>query len=118
MRTLLRAFVPVVLVLAGVFDPSVASAADSGAAAACWPEVTNTMKPWAYNWWPGSAVDRQNLSHELARYQAAGLGGIHIIPVYGARARKIATSPISARAGWRCSTTRYRRPASSAWTLT
>ena len=50
-----------------------------------WPAITATMKPWAYNWWLGSAVDRPNLGRELARYQAAGLGGIHIIPIYGAK---------------------------------
>ncbi len=50
-----------------------------------WPAITATMKPWAYNWWLGSAVDRPNLARELARYQAAGLGGIHIIPIYGAK---------------------------------
>ena len=50
-----------------------------------WPEITATMKPWAYNWWLGSAVDRSNLARELARYHAAGLGGIHIIPIYGAK---------------------------------
>ena len=50
-----------------------------------WPPITATMKPWAYNWWLGSAVDRPNLARELARYQAAGLGGIHIIPIYGAK---------------------------------
>jgi hypothetical protein len=33
----------------------------------------------------GSAVDKTNLTRELERYQAAGLGGIHIIPIYGAK---------------------------------
>jgi hypothetical protein len=33
----------------------------------------------------GSAVDKTNLTHELERYAAAGLGGIHIIPIYGAK---------------------------------
>lgn len=33
----------------------------------------------------GSAVDQKNLSRELTRYQAAGLGGVHIIPIYGAK---------------------------------
>lgn len=50
-----------------------------------WPPVTSTMKPWAYNWWLGSAVDRPNLARELVRDHAAGLGGIHIIPIYGAK---------------------------------
>jgi hypothetical protein len=50
-----------------------------------WPPITAQQKPWAFNWWMGSAVDKTNLTHELERYAAAGLGGIHIIPIYGAR---------------------------------
>ena len=50
-----------------------------------WPPVTAQQKPWAYNWWMGSAVDKTNLTRELERYAAAGLGGIHIIPIYGAK---------------------------------
>lgn len=33
----------------------------------------------------GSAVDPTNLTRELERYAAAGLGGVHIIPIYGAK---------------------------------
>jgi hypothetical protein len=33
----------------------------------------------------GSAVDRTNLTRELTRYHNAGLGGVHIIPIYGAK---------------------------------
>lgn len=50
-----------------------------------WPEITREQRPWAYNWWLGSAVDRDNLSRELRRYSEAGLGGIHVIPIYGAK---------------------------------
>ena len=50
-----------------------------------WPTITAQQKPWAYNWWMGSAVDKTNLTKELERYAAAGLGGIHIIPIYGAK---------------------------------
>ncbi len=48
-----------------------------------WPTPTREMRPWAYNWWMGSAVDETNLTRELTRYAEAGLGGIHIIPIYG-----------------------------------
>jgi hypothetical protein len=57
------------------------SAADDPLA---WPAITSQTKPWAFNWWMGSAVDKTNLTRELERYAAAGLGGIHIIPIYGA----------------------------------
>ncbi len=50
-----------------------------------WPALTRQTRPWAYWWWMGSAVDRTNLTRELERYHAAGLGGVHIIPIYGAR---------------------------------
>ncbi|MDD4872610.1 MAG: glycosyl hydrolase [Kiritimatiellae bacterium] len=50
-----------------------------------WPAITKECKPWAYWWWLGSAVDEVNLSKELARYQEAGMGGVHIIPIYGAK---------------------------------
>lgn len=50
-----------------------------------WPEPTQQARPWAYWWWMGSAVDRTNLTRELTRYRDAGLGGVHIIPIYGAK---------------------------------
>ena len=50
-----------------------------------WPTITRTQKPWAYWWWMGSAVDRNQLTRELTRYRDAGLGGVHIIPIYGAK---------------------------------
>jgi hypothetical protein len=50
-----------------------------------WPELTDTARPWAYWWWQGSAVDPENLQRELQRYQDAGMGGVHIIPIYGAK---------------------------------
>ena len=33
----------------------------------------------------GSAVDKTNITKELTRYHNAGLGGVHIIPIYGAK---------------------------------
>jgi hypothetical protein len=67
------------VLLADVFS---ARAADDPFA---WPPITSQTKPWAFNWWMGSAVDKTNLTKELERYAAAGLGGIHIIPIYGAK---------------------------------
>jgi hypothetical protein len=49
-----------------------------------WPQITRQMRPWTYWWWMGSAVDRTNFSKELHRCKGAGLGGVHIIPIYGA----------------------------------
>lgn len=50
-----------------------------------WPEIGREQRPWAYNWWLGSAVDRENISKELRRYAEAGLGGVHVIPIYGTK---------------------------------
>jgi len=72
---------PLVLAALGLVT-AVAFAADDPFA---WPPITAQQKPWAFNWWMGSAVDKTNLTHELERYAAAGLGGIHIIPIYGAK---------------------------------
>lgn len=50
-----------------------------------WPKQTRQTRPWAYWWWMGSAVDKTNLTKELSRYRDAGMGGVHIIPIYGAK---------------------------------
>ena len=50
-----------------------------------WPAITRECKPWAYNWWPGSAVDPQSISNEFRRYAETGLGGVHVIPIYGVK---------------------------------
>ena len=50
-----------------------------------WPAITREQRPWAYWWWMGSAVDKTNLTRELTRYHDAGYGGVHIIPIYGAK---------------------------------
>ncbi|MHC4619008.1 MAG: glycosyl hydrolase [Planctomycetota bacterium] len=50
-----------------------------------WPEVTRENKPWTYWWWLGSAVDKKGLTEHLEAYYKAGLGGVHIIPIYGVR---------------------------------
>ena len=42
-----------------------------------------TYKPWAYWWWMGSSVTKDGLSKNLQAYKEAGLGGLHIIPIYG-----------------------------------
>lgn len=47
--------------------------------------MTHETRPWAYWWWMGSAVDEENLTRELTRYKEAGMGGVHIIPIYGAK---------------------------------
>ncbi len=50
-----------------------------------WPQVKPQHKPWTYWWWMGSAVDKENLSRNLELYHEAGIGGVHIIPIYGVK---------------------------------
>lgn len=54
-------------------------------AALDWPEVTRDNKPWTRWWWPGSAVDAASLTTQLEQLASAGLGGVEITPIYGAR---------------------------------
>ncbi len=42
-------------------------------------------KPWTRWWWMGSAVDEKELTRHLEAYAKAGLGGVEICPIYGAR---------------------------------
>jgi hypothetical protein len=45
----------------------------------------NTTKPWAYWWWPASAVNKEDIASNLKQYADAGFGGMHIIPIYGVK---------------------------------
>ncbi len=67
---LLSAFLTIAVVHAGDLD---------------WPTITSEQRPGAYWWWMGSAVDEANITREMERYYAAGMGGVHIIPIYGAK---------------------------------
>ena len=50
-----------------------------------WPEPTGEMKPWVYNWWMGSAVDKAGLEYQCRELAGKGFGGFHVIPIYGAK---------------------------------
>lgn len=50
-----------------------------------WPTPSKENRPWCYWWWMGSAVDKPNITSQLEAYRKAGLGGVHIIPIYGAK---------------------------------
>ncbi len=62
-----------------------ADAAPAGDAAFEWPAATAEQKPWTYWWWMGSAVEAAELSAVLEIYGKSGLGGVHIIPIYGVK---------------------------------
>ena len=66
-----------------LFSANLAALADGDPLA--WPPAAREARPWTYWWWMASAVDPANLTRELERYRDAGLGGVHIIPIYGAK---------------------------------
>jgi hypothetical protein len=53
-------------------------------AQAQFPAISQTSRPWTRWWWMGSAVDSTNISSQLASFKKAGLGGVEIVPIYGA----------------------------------
>lgn len=47
--------------------------------------IKKEARPWTYWWWPGSAVDSANITYNLELFSKAGIGGVHIIPIYGVK---------------------------------
>jgi hypothetical protein len=45
----------------------------------------STTKPWTFWWWMGSAVSKEDIHHQLTTFAKSGLGGVHIIPIYGVK---------------------------------
>ncbi len=50
-----------------------------------YPSTLNTTSPWTYWWWPGNAVNREGITWQLEHFKKSGLGGAHIIPIYGVK---------------------------------
>src|SRR5271156_949087 len=50
-----------------------------------WPKPTAENRPWTRWWWLGSAVDKENLTLQLQQFKDAGIGGVEICPIYGAK---------------------------------
>ena len=45
----------------------------------------NPVRPWTYWWWMGSAVNNADLTRQLEGFAKAGIGGVHVIPIYGVK---------------------------------
>ncbi|MBM3852882.1 MAG: glycoside hydrolase, partial [Verrucomicrobia bacterium] len=77
----------VALALATPFAATAASSPPSASVGAslAWPEITRENKPWTRWWWPGSAVDKVSLTWQLEKLAEAGIGGVEITPIYGAK---------------------------------
>ena len=50
-----------------------------------WPEIQQQTKPWARWWWPASAVGESDIDSMLDSYSEAGLGGMEVTTIYGAK---------------------------------
>lgn len=50
-----------------------------------WPEIGQESKPWTRWWWMGSAVNKVDIEKQLKSFAEAGLGGVEITPIYGAK---------------------------------
>ncbi|OVE74864.1 hypothetical protein BVX97_06135 [bacterium E08(2017)] len=50
-----------------------------------WPEPSVYNRPGCYWWWLGSAVDKENITWNLETLDKAGMGGVTIVPIYGAK---------------------------------
>lgn len=46
-------------------------------------KYSNVSKPWTYWWWMGSSVTRKGITENLEDMNRAGIGGVHIVPIYG-----------------------------------
>src|SRR3954463_3527572 len=83
-RTSLRA---VLVALAVCFPIEIAGATEATNSLELlgWPAATRECRPWTRWWWLGSAVDKTNLTRLLTQYREAGLGGVEVCPIYGAK---------------------------------
>ena len=50
-----------------------------------WPEITQQTKPWTRWWWPASAVQESDIVSMMNDYDEAGLGGLEVTTIYGAK---------------------------------
>ncbi len=52
------------------------------------PAISKETKPWTRWWWQGSSVNKNDLTKLMEEYQAAGIGGLEITPIYGVRGQE------------------------------
>ena len=84
--TLLRRALPLCALLLALFacrQPVKPLKPETGQLA--WPEITRETKPWTRWWWPASAVGKSDIDTMLDQYAEAGLGGMEVTTIYGAK---------------------------------
>lgn len=47
--------------------------------------IPQKARPWTRWWWMGNAVDSGNIQLQLQQFHDAGIGGVEIVPIYGAK---------------------------------
>ncbi|MCD4727839.1 MAG: hypothetical protein K8R46_09265, partial [Pirellulales bacterium] len=57
----------------------------AGGGPLAWPEITKECRPWFYWHCMGSAVNKHELTRHLEMYSKAGIGGVHMIAIYGVK---------------------------------
>jgi hypothetical protein len=57
----------------------------AGNSVLAWPEAKPGTGPWTRWWWLGSAVDDSSLAFRMGEMKKAGIEGVEITPIYGAR---------------------------------
>ncbi|MGQ9463274.1 MAG: glycosyl hydrolase [Candidatus Fervidibacter sp.] len=50
-----------------------------------WAKICQESRPWTYWWWLGNAVTKEEITRHMELFKQVGLGGVHIIPIYGAQ---------------------------------
>ncbi len=48
-----------------------------------WPPLTAESRPWTRWWWMGNALTEAEITRHLELFQAAGMGGVEVSPIYG-----------------------------------
>lgn len=53
-----------------------------------WPASVADARPWTRWWWLGGEVDQDEITRLLTQYRDAGIGGVEICPIYGAKGQE------------------------------
>jgi hypothetical protein len=89
----MKAWITLAITMVAVTGTTRVSADETPASDGAWPAITRIAKPWTRWWWPGSAVQPKQLSAQLDAMAAAGIGGVEITPIYGARGSEARDTP-------------------------
>jgi hypothetical protein len=69
-------------------DPQKPSASPKPFDPLAWPSTVDDARPWTRWWWLGSEVEKDEITRLLEQYREAGIGGVEICPIYGAKGQE------------------------------